>query len=144
MKEIGKIAIMGGGSWATALARLLIYKCELIVWYMRRDDRIDEFIRLKHNPAYLTDVRFDTDRILFTDDINCAVEEADTLLLAMPSPYFKDHADKIQVPLTDKNFVTAIKGIVPDGNMLVSDYLIERFGVNRDNILVVSGPCHAE
>ncbi|MDE6085615.1 MAG: NAD(P)H-dependent glycerol-3-phosphate dehydrogenase [Muribaculaceae bacterium] len=144
MKEIGKIAIMGGGSWATALARLLMNNCEQIVWYMRRQDRIDEFIRLKHNPAYLTDVRFDTDRILFTDDINCAVEEADTLLLAMPSPYFKDHADKIQVPLTDKNIVTAIKGIVPDGNMLVSDYLIERFGVNRDNILVVSGPCHAE
>lgn len=144
MKEIGKIAIMGGGSWATALARLLMNNCGQIVWYMRRQDRIDEFIRLKHNPAYLTDVRFDTDRILFTDDINRAVEEADTLLLAMPSPYFKDHADKIQVPLTDKNIVTAIKGIVPDGNMLVSDYLIERFGVNRDNILVVSGPCHAE
>lgn len=144
MKEIGTIAVMGGGSWATALARLLMNNCEKLVWYMRRRDRIDEFIKLKHNPAYLTDVRFDTDRIQFTDDINEAVEAADTLLLAMPSPYFKDHADKIHVSLRDKNIVTAIKGIVPDGNMLVSDYLMERFDIPRDNILVVSGPCHAE
>lgn len=135
---------MGGGSWATALARLLMDNCPTITWYMRRRDRIDEFIRLKHNSAYLTDVRFDTDRIFFTDDINEAVERADTLLLAMPSPYFKDHVDKINVPLADKHIVTAIKGIVPDGNMLVTDYMAGRFGVPRENMLVVSGPCHAE
>ncbi len=144
MNAIGQIAVMGGGSWATALARLLMNNCETINWYMRRRDRIDDFIKLGHNPAYLTDVRFDTQRIFFTDDINEAVNEADTLLLAMPSPYFKDHVDKINVPLEGKNIVTAIKGIVPDGNMLVSDYMIEHFGIPQDNILVVSGPCHAE
>lgn len=138
------IAVMGGGSWATALARLLMNNCETITWYMRRKDRIDEFKRLHRNPAYLTDVRFDVQRIFFTDDINQAVREADTLLLAMPSPYFKDHIDKIQEPLSDKHIVTAIKGIVPDGNMLVTDYLADRLGVPRENMLVVSGPCHAE
>lgn len=138
------IAVMGGGSWATALARLLMNNNETITWYMRRPDRIDQFKRLGRNPAYLTDVRFDTQRIFFTDDINRAVREADTLLLAMPSPYFKDHVDKIQEPLCDKHIVTAIKGIVPDGNMLVTDYLADRFAVPRENMLVVSGPCHAE
>lgn len=135
---------MGGGSWATALAHLLMNNCETITWYMRRRDRIDEFNRLRHNPAYLTGVQFDTQRIIFTDDINRAVAEADTLLLAMPSPYFKDHIDKIQQSLDGKNIVTAIKGIVPDGNMLVTDYMAQRFGVPRENMLVVSGPCHAE
>lgn len=138
------IAVMGGGSWATALAHLLMNNCETITWYMRRRDRIDEFNRLRHNPAYLTGVQFDTQRIIFTDDINRAVAEADTLLLAMPSPYFKDHIDKIQQSLDGKNIVTAIKGIVPDGNMLVTDYMAQRFGVPRENMLVVSGPCHAE
>lgn len=142
--NIKNIAVFGGGSWATALARLLMENCETITWYMRRRDRIDDFIKLRHNPAYLTDVRFDTQRIFFTDDINEAVSAADTLLLAMPSPYFKSHIDKIDVPLADKNIVTAIKGIVPDENQLVTDYMMDRFGVKRENLLVVSGPCHAE
>lgn len=140
----GNIAIMGGGSWATALARLLMNNCETITWYMRRRDRIDEFIRLRHNPAYLTDVMFDTNRISFTDDINAAVAQADTLLLAIPSPYLKEHIDKVEQSLEGKYIVNAIKGIVPDGNMLVTDYIAQRFGVARRNMLVVSGPCHAE
>ena len=110
----GKIAVLGGGSWATALAKLLLQNCELIYWYMRRDDRIDDFKRLGHNPAYLTDVDFDINRIVFSSDINHICEAADTLLLAMPSPYFKDHMAKITVPLADKYIVSAIKGIVPD------------------------------
>lgn len=135
---------MGGGSWATALASLLLKNCETIYWYMRRQDRIDDFKRLRHNPAYLTDLRFDVERIIFTDDINEACRLADTLLLAMPSPYFKDHADKIETDISGRSIVTAIKGIVPGENMLVTDYMHERFGIRRENMLVVSGPCHAE
>jgi glycerol-3-phosphate dehydrogenase (NAD(P)+) len=135
---------MGGGSWATALAKLLLKNCEQILWYMRRDDRIEEFIRLGHNPAYLTDVEFDTSRIVFSSDINHIASEADTLLLVMPSPYFKSHLAKIDVDLSEKYIVSAVKGIVPDENMLVTDYMIEKFGVKRERTLVVSGPCHAE
>ncbi len=140
----GRIAVMGGGSWATALAKLLLQNCEQILWYMRRDDRIEEFVRLGHNPAYLTDVAFDTNRIVFSSDINHIATEADTLLLVMPSPYFKSHLAKIDVDLSDKYIVSAVKGIVPDENMLVTDYMIEKFGVKRERTLVVSGPCHAE
>jgi glycerol-3-phosphate dehydrogenase (NAD(P)+) len=111
---------------------------------MRRDDRIEDFIRLGHNPAYLTDVAFDTKRIEFSSDINYVVREADTLMLVMPSPYFKSHLEKIAEDLSDKYIVSAVKGIVPDENMLVTDYMMEKFGVRRDHILVVSGPCHAE
>jgi len=144
MYNPGKIAVMGGGSWATALARLLLNNCESITWYMRRDDRIEEFKRLNHNPAYLTDVVFDVSRINFSSDINHVVETCDTLLLVMPSPYLKDHLVKLNVSLADKNVVSAVKGIVPDDNMLISDYMIERYGVAADRVLVISGPCHAE
>lgn len=140
----GNIAVMGGGSWATALAKLLLNNCEQITWYMRRDDRIEEFKHLRHNPAYLTDVMFDIERINFSSDINAVCEQCDTLLLVMPSPYFKDHLAKLTVDISDKFIVNAVKGIVPDENMLISDYMMERFGVARDNILVISGPCHAE
>ncbi len=140
----GHIAVMGGGSWATALAKLLLQNCETITWYMRRDDRIEEFKRLRHNPAYLTDVDFDIERIYFSSDINAVCENADTLLLVMPSPYFTDHMDKITVDISSKAIVSAVKGIVPDTNELITDYMVRRFGVDPARNLVVSGPCHAE
>ena len=140
----GNIAVLGGGSWATALAKLLLQNCEMIHWYMRRDDRIDDFKRLGHNPAYLTDVDFDINRIIFSSDINEVCAAADTILLAMPSPYFKDHMAKVSVPLDGKYIVSAIKGIVPDSNQLVTDYMTEAFGIPAEHQLCISGPCHAE
>lgn len=140
----GKVAVMGGGSWATALAKLLLRNRETILWYMRRDDRIDEFIRLGHNPAYLTDVPFDVQRIEFSSDINYVAQEADTLMLVMPSPYFKSHLEKLNVDISKKYVVSAVKGIVPGENVLVTDYMRDKFGVAEDHLMVVSGPCHAE
>lgn len=140
----GNIAVMGGGSWATALAKLLLNNCEQITWYMRRDDRIEEFKHLRHNPAYLTDVTFDIERINFSSDINQVCTDCDTLLLVMPSPYFKDHLNKLKVDISDKYIVNAVKGIVPDDNLLISDYMIEHYNIKRENFLVISGPCHAE
>lgn len=135
---------MGGGSWATALAKLLLDNCPTIYWYMRRDDRIADFKRLGHNPAYLTDACFDTDRIVFSSDINYICTQADTLLLAMPSPYFKAHMDKLSVDLTNKFVVTAVKGMVPDSNETISTFMQREYGIKQDRMLVVSGPCHAE
>ncbi len=140
----GTIAVMGGGSWATALAKLLLDNCESILWYMRRDDRIEEFRRNRRNPAYLSDVVFDIERIEFSSDINEVCRRADTLLLVMPSPYFKDHVNKITVDISDKFMVSAVKGIVPDDNLIISTYMQKRFGIKPERTLVVSGPCHAE
>lgn len=140
----GSIGVMGGGSWATALSKLLLANCETIHWYMRRDDRIDDFIRLGYNPAYLSDVQFDVNRIYFSSDINLVCHECDTLLLAMPSPYFKDHMNKITTDLSGKSFVSAIKGIVSGENLTITDYMKQTYGIPSENLLVVSGPCHAE
>lgn len=135
---------MGGGSWATALAKLLLDNCPMIDWYMRRDDRIEEFRRLKHNPAYLSDAEFDVDRIEFSSDINEVCSRADTLLMAMPSPYFRAHLDKVSVDLSKKNIVSAVKGIVPEVNQIVTDFMHEHYGVPMENMVVIGGPCHAE
>lgn len=140
----GKIAVLGGGSWATALAKLLLRNLPSIGWYMRRDDRIADFVKLHHNPVYLSDVHFDTARIDFSSDINRLCSEADTLVIALPSPYIKSHLEKITVPLEDKIIVSAVKGIVPDENKLVTRYFIDRYGCADHNMLVIGGPCHAE
>lgn len=144
MNSTGRIAVIGSGSWATALAKLLLGNCDRIGWFVHRQDRIDDFIRFGHNPVYLSDVPFDTARIGFTSDINEACAEADTLLFVVPSPYFKDTVDRISVDISNKNIVSAVKGIVPDSNMIISDYMRGRFGCREENMLVIGGPCHAE
>lgn len=144
MNSLGRIAVIGSGSWATALAKLLLGNCDRIVWFFHRPDRIDEFIRCSHNPVYLSDVHFDTMRISFTSDINEAASQADTLLLAVPSPYIKDTLEKITVDVSGKNIVSAVKGIVPGDNMIVTDYMCRRFGCDPKRMLVIGGPCHAE
>lgn len=144
MKNLGKIAVIGSGSWATALAKLLLNNNARINWYVRNSERIEEFIRYHHNPVYLTDVTFDTHRIDFFSDINCAVAGADTLVIAVPSPYFKGEAEKINISLKEKNIVSAVKGIVPDDNMIITEWFAEKYGCRDENLLVIGGPCHAE
>ncbi len=139
-----RIAIMGGGSWATALAKITLSNVKSINWYMRRQEQIDEFIRLGKNPSYLTGVKFDTDRISFSTDINKVVKQSDVLIFATPSPFLKQHLQKLKRKLDDKLIVSAIKGIVPEENMLISDYFIEAYNVPAENVLVIGGPCHAE
>ena len=144
MKLPGKIAVMGGGSWATAIAKIVLSKTETINWYMRRDDRIADFKRLGHNPAYLTSVKFDVKRINFSSNINDTVKESDTLIFVTPSPYLKSHLKKLKTKIKDKFIISAIKGIVPDENLIVSEYFTEEYKVPPENIAVIAGPCHAE
>ena len=144
MFDCGKIAIIGGGSWATAIAKIVVNNTHHIGWYMRRDDRINDFKRLEHNPAYLTSVHFDINEIYFTSDINDIVKNYDTLVLVTPSPYLKNHLRKLRVPIRDKFIVTAIKGIVPDENLVCSEYFHEVFDVPYDNLACIGGPSHAE
>ena len=79
MFDCGKIAIIGGGSWATAIAKIVVEHTHHLGWYMRRDDRIEDFKRLGHNPAYLVGVRFNIDEIFFSSDINKIAQNYDTL-----------------------------------------------------------------
>ena len=144
MFNVGKVAIIGGGSWATAIAKIVVGHTHHIGWYMRRDDRIEEFRRMSHNPAYLTSVHFNCDEIFFSSDINRIVEAYDTLVFVTPSPYLKNHLRKLKARIRDKFIVTAIKGIVPDENLVCSEYFHEVYDVPYDNLACIGGPSHAE
>ncbi len=144
MDSLGKIAMIGSGSWATALAKLLLDNTDRLIWYFRKRERIDDFIKYRRNPTYLSDVSFDTARIDFTADINEACLNADTLVVAVPSPYFKAEAEKIATDISTKKIVSAVKGMVTDANLIVTDYFVSRFGCDESNLMVIGGPCHAE
>lgn len=140
----GKIAIIGGGSWATALAKIVLTHEDSINWYIRRTDQIEDFKRMGHNPSYLTGVHFDVSHIQFSSDINKVTRESDILIFVTPSPYLKAQLKKLKTKLANKFVVIAIKGIVPDENMIISTYFNRVLDVPMENIAVVSGPCHAE
>jgi glycerol-3-phosphate dehydrogenase (NAD(P)+) len=135
---------MGGGSWATALAKIIAMTQTNFNWYMRRPEQIEEFKHFGHNPSYLTNVKFCPENITFYDDINDVVRNSDILIFAIPSPFLKQHLQKLKVQLKDKMVVSAIKGIVPDENMLISHYFSKFYDVPDENIAVLAGPCHAE
>ena len=144
MYNVGKIAIIGGGSWATAIAKIVVGHTHHIGWYMRRDDRIEDFKRLGHNPAYLRSARFNVDEIFFSSDITSIVKEYDTLVFVTPSPYLKNHLRKLKTNIRDKFVVTAIKGIVPDENLVCSEYFHQVYDVPLENLACIGGPSHAE
>ena len=140
----GKIAIMGGGSWATALAKIVLSTQNEINWYMRRPEQIEEFSSCGRNPYYLTGVKFDTSKVTFYSSMNKVVKDSDVLIFAIPSPYLKQHLRKLWGKLNEKFIISAIKGVVPDENMLVSEYFTKNYKIPKENIVVLGGPCHAE
>ncbi|MBR6182147.1 MAG: glycerol-3-phosphate dehydrogenase [Prevotella sp.] len=144
MHNCGKTAIIGGGSWATAIAKIVVGHTHHIGWYMRRDDRIADFLRMGHNPAYLTSVHFDTEEIFFSSDINKIVDMYDTLVFVTPSPYLKNHLKKLKTRIKEKFIITAIKGIVPDENLVCSEYFHQVYDVPYENLACIGGPSHAE
>ena len=139
-----RVAILGGGSWATAIAKMLLTNVEEIGWYIRNDEKIEKFKSLGRNPNYLTGVNFDVSRIKFSSKINTVVKNADILFVAIPSPYLKSQLKRLKLQLDSKIIISAVKGIVPDENMILSEYFNMYYGVPIDRIAVISGPCHAE
>ena len=138
------IAIIGSGSWATALAKIVMHNTPDINWYIRKQETIDEFIEIRRNPNHLEWAYFDVSRIHFSADINAVIEQSDLLVLAVPSPYLKQSLNDIKVDMSKKMVISAVKGMIPDENLLVTEYMHQYFQVPKENLGVIAGPCHAE
>ncbi len=139
-----KVAILGSGSWATALAKIVLTNQTEINWYIRRQEVIDEFMSTGKNPSYLGAASFDVSRIRFSSDINKVIAHSDLLILAIPSPYIKQSLNKIRRNMTHKIVISAVKGMIPDDNIIVTDYLNQRFNIPMEQLGIIAGPCHAE
>ena len=144
IKPDAKCAVIGYGSWATALVKVLTEReCE-IGWYVRNPEVLETLITEGRNPRYLRDTEFDTSRIRPSDDLNRVVAEADILVLAVPSAYLKSFLEPLTVPLKGKFIISAIKGIVPDDYQTVVEYLCKRYDLELGQIGIITGPSHAE
>lgn len=144
MNKTPRFAVLGGGSWATAIVKMLTENLDTISWYMRNTDALTHIKTQKHNPNYLSAVEFHIEQLELTDDINIAVDGADILIFAIPSAFLETELKKLHVPLTDKIIFSAIKGIVPETGLIVGEHFHETYKVPFENIGVITGPCHAE
>lgn len=139
-----KFAVIGGGSWATAIAKMLCVNLPEISWYMRNDAAIEHIKNHKHNPNYLSSVEFDNTKLKLTNDINEAVAYADYIIFAIPSAFLNSELEKLTVSLKDKIIFSAIKGIVPETSLIVGEHFHYKYDIPYYNIGVITGPCHAE
>jgi glycerol-3-phosphate dehydrogenase (NAD(P)+) len=142
---VEKIAMLGGGSWATALTKILSENGARVDWWLRSKDDVQHLLHTRHNPRYLSAVQFDLSRVYPTTDLEEAIEEADWLVLAVPAAFVQPVLDKLdRDALKHKKVISAIKGMIPGKNILVTDYVAERFRLARTQLGVIAGPCHAE
>jgi glycerol-3-phosphate dehydrogenase (NAD(P)+) len=139
-----KVAVIGSGSWATALSKMLLENVGQINWFFRKKETVERFKKLKSNPRYLQSVEFDLDRIQFYTNINKITSESDILVLAVPSAFLPGILEKVKSDLRHKYILSGIKGIVSEENLLMVEYLNKHFNVPFENMGVIAGPCHAE
>jgi glycerol-3-phosphate dehydrogenase (NAD(P)+) len=144
MNNTPKFAVIGGGSWATAIAKMLCVNVPQIAWYMRNNDAIEHIKLQKHNPNYLSSVEFDTTKLRLTSDINEAVAYADYIIFAIPSAFLSTELENLTESLEGKVIFSAIKGIVPETSLIVGEHFHETYGIPYNSIGVITGPCHAE
>ncbi|MFM9825765.1 NAD(P)H-dependent glycerol-3-phosphate dehydrogenase [Flavobacterium sp.] len=144
MNNTIKFAVIGGGSWATAITKMLCSNVDEVTWYMRNEDAVEYIRAHHHNPNYLSSVEFDIKKLKLTNDINEAVAYADYIIFAIPSAFLSQELEKLTLSLKDKVIFSAIKGIVPETSLIVGEHFNTVYDIPFENIGVITGPCHAE
>lgn len=139
-----RVALLGSGSWATAVAKILMENVGQINWFIRDDDTIEQFRQYRHNPGYMRGVIFDINRIRFSSDINQVVRDSDILVVVIPSAYLLDYISGLTEDISNKLIISGIKGLVPDNHMVIAEYFHTRFLVPYESIGIIAGPSHAE
>ena len=138
------ISIIGGGSWATALAKIISHNVSGFNWYIYEKDIIEYIKKHRHNPNYISSLEFDPSKITFHNDVKKAIDSSEVIIFVVPSAYVKTLLGKTDIDFTGKFFVNAVKGLVPEDNVTITEYFQEQFSIPYNRVGVISGPCHAE
>ena len=144
INKSSRCAVIGHGSWATAIVKVLTMEDKHVGWYVRSTEVLESLRSEGHNCRYLSDLEFDMNRIRLSDDLNATVSDADIIFLVTPAAYLKCYLSDLQVSLKEKIVVSAVKGIIPDENQFVTDYLKEHYGLSSSQLCFICGPTHAE
>ena len=140
-----RFGIIGSGSWATALVKILTDNNQKVNWWIRNSPIIEQIKKRRHNPHYLSSAYFDVSLLSMSDDINKIIDESDILVLAVPSAYIKQVLTNVPAStLQNKKILSAIKGLVPQQDLLLNEFLLNEFNFPIENYFAVLGPCHAE
>ena len=142
MKKV--FGVLGGGSWGTALVKILSENCEKINWYVRSQENVDYINKFKCNPNYLSSISLRMNKINVCSSIKDVTKNSDILVLAIPSPFLNSEIKKIENMILGKHIFSALKGVVPESHLVVSEHLNQKYGVPLSNIGIITGPCHAE
>ena len=142
---LGNIGIIGNGSWGTALAKMLTDNGHTIRWWLRNESAVQHLKTRHHNPNYLTSVSFAPNAIKPTSNLSEVLESCDSIVFAVPSAYALEVLNNPDAALLKKKIIlSAIKGILPESNLLLSDYLQEKHDFDLERYIAITGPCHAE
>ena len=139
-----RCAVIGAGSWATAIVKILLENEKRVGWYIREPEIRESIAANGTNARYLQDVHVDARRLAVSGDVNEVIANADIIVLAVPSAYIKTTLEPLTVSLEDKFIVSAIKGIIAGEYITIAEFLNQDYGVPFDRIGIVSGPSHAE
>lgn len=139
-----RFGVVGGGSWGTAIVKMLSENLNEVSWYMRSDSAIRHLQKENHNPNYLSSVEFDVSKLVLSNDMNTVVANSDILIFAIPSAFLEAELQPLTSPLKDKIIFSAIKGIVPESGLIVGEHFHDMYQIPFENIGVLTGPCHAE
>lgn len=145
MDEKYKIGVIGSGSWATALVKILCNNVSSLNWYIRSDEAIEHIYKYKRNPKYLQGVELKTDKLTISSDLKSILEASDVIVIATPSAFLVKLFEDINPELfKDKIVFSAVKGIVPEYLSIPARYFHKTFDVPYNDIGIICGPCHAE
>ena len=140
-----KIGVIGGGSWATAIVKILCNNTSTVSWWLRNSEDRDHLRKFHHNPKYLTSVEFKPDRINLVNSPEEIILNCDLIILAVPSAFCHNVLGSLSHEFFNNKLVfSAIKGIIPQYNLIVGEYLYQHYKIPYENIGVITGPCHAE
>lgn len=145
MADEKHITVIGGGSWATAIVKMLQNNCDKVTWWLRKQETVDYVEKYHRNPNYLQSVDFNVDKLNITNDLEAAIEGCDIFILAIPSAFiFQTFEGKEFRGIEKKVGISAVKGIVPEYHAIPARYMHKQFDIPYENIGIISGPCHAE
>lgn len=144
MNSKKNIGVIGGGSWATAIIKMLCENIKSVNWWMRNKEAINHIKTYGHNPNYISDAVLKKSKLYLSSDINTIIKNSDFLVFAVPSVFLKSTLKNLTVSIKNKVVFSAIKGIVPENNTIVGEFFHNQYNVPYKNIGVVTGPCHAE
>ncbi len=148
MEKPSKIGVLGGGSWATAIVKMLSNNVDTVNWWMRNEEAVEHIKKYRHNPNYLPSVEFDVQKLNVSTDMGAILDASDILILAVPSAFLDQSVQANPIikekGMENKVLFSAIKGVIPEYNAIPARYMHKEFGTPYDSIGIICGPCHAE